>query len=84
MEPARIVKIKLLRRYSTYGPGAVLDCDDDIARSLVSSGHAEDLDPTVVETAAIDPACETSEYTPRKVTRHAGLPKHPPTDAAAR
>ena len=71
MECAEIVKITLLKKYSTYAPGLVIDCDDDVAVRLIRDGiaEAEDALGTVVETASVVPVVETADMTPRRIVK---------------
>lgn len=67
MERALIMKITLRQRYSTYRPGDVVDCDDEVARALVAAGVATgEEECQLIETAAIDPTAETADMTPRQ------------------
>lgn len=75
MERAVVVKIKLLRTYSTYYAGRVLDCEDAVAVRLIKDGIAERDppqvdDPPVVETASVEHVAETADMTPRRIVKH--------------
>jgi hypothetical protein len=77
MERPSIVKIKLLKNYSTYALGTVIECEDETAQRLVRDGIAErdtqrDL---FVETASVEPAAERADVTPRKRGRPSAIPK---------
>lgn len=65
------MKIKLLRRYSAYQTGRVLDCDDEISKRLIADGTAE-----AIETAAIEVAAERADATPIKVKRAVQKPEN--------
>ena len=83
MERAPIVKIKLLRNYSTYSAGAIVDCEDGTAHRLIRDGIAareQQLD--LIETASVDPISERADATPRRVTRRA-VSKSESSDAAS-
>jgi hypothetical protein len=85
MERREIVKIKLLKAYSTYRLGTVVDCEDVTAERLIRDGLAErdqqrDL---FVETASVEPAAERADVTPRKRGRPPrAIPQSENTDAA--
>ena len=81
MERAKIVKIKLLRNYSTYRLGAVVDCEDATALRLIADGMAErESQMSLIETASLEPAGERADVTPRRTRRV--LPKPLDTDSA--
>ena len=84
MECAQIVKIKLLRNYSTYRLGAVVDCEDETAQRLIRDGIAErDGQMDLIETASVEPAGERADLTPRKRGRPPrAIPQPEDTDAA--
>ena len=72
MERATIVKIKLLRNYSTYSVGTVVDCEDETAHRLIRDGiAAREQQMDLIETAAVEPVAERADVTPRKTTRRA-------------
>lgn len=82
MERAAIVKIKLLRNYSTYRVGAVVECEDETALRLIRDGvAARDQQMDLIETAAVEPVAERADVTPRKMTRRA-VSKPQDADAA--
>lgn len=67
MECAPIVKIKLLRNYSTYRIGTVVDCEGETAQRLIRDGIAErDGQLDLIETASVEPAGERADLTPKK------------------
>lgn len=75
------MKIKLLKNYSTYRLGAVVDCEDATALRLIADGMAErDSQMTLIETASLEPAGERADVTPRRTRRV--LPQPHDTDAA--
>jgi hypothetical protein len=70
MERAAVMKITLLKTYSTYRPGDIVDCDDEVAMRLVMDGTAEaEAVDQVVETAAIAQECESADVTPHRTIR---------------
>lgn len=75
MECAQIVKIKLLRNYSTYRVGAVVECEDATAQRLIADGIAErERQMNLIETASVEPAGERADVTPRRVKRAVSKP----------
>ena len=81
MERAKIVKIKLLRNYSTYRLGTVVDCEDSTAQRLIADGIAErETQMDLIETASVEPAGERADMTPRRMKRAVSKPDD--TDAA--
>lgn len=82
MERAAIVKIKLLKNYSTYRVGAVVECEDETALRLIRDGvAARDQQMDLIETAAVEPVAERADVTPRKTKRRA-VQKPQDADAA--
>lgn len=84
MECAPIVKIKLKTNYSTYRVGTVVDCEDETAQRLIRDGIAErERQMDLIETAAVEPAGERADMTPRKRGRPPrAIPQSPDTDAS--
>lgn len=83
MERAPIVKIKLLRNYSTYSVGTVVDCEDETAVRLIRDGlAARESQMDLIETAAVEPVAERADVTPRKRGRPRAVPQPQDTDAA--
>lgn len=81
MECASIVKIKLLKNYSTYRIGTVVDCEDETARRLIRDGLAErDGQLDLIETASVEHEAERADATPRRMKRAVSQPQDP--DAA--
>ena len=75
------MKIKLLRNYSTYRLGAVVDCEDATALRLIADGIAErETQMILIETASLEPAGERADMTPRRMKRAVSKPDD--TDAA--
>lgn len=70
------MKIKLLKNYSTYTVGTVVDCEDETAHRLIRDGiAARDQQMDLIETAAVEPVAERADVTPRRTRRSAVLPK---------
>lgn len=70
MEHLAVVKIRLTKNYSTYRVNDVVECDDAVAARLLADGRAvREPQMDLIETAAIEPAAETADNTPRKVQR---------------
>lgn len=67
------MKIKLVKRYSTYLPGAVVECEDERAQQLIRDGIAL-RDKPEVEAAAIEPDAERADVTPRRRRRAVSEP----------
>ena len=81
MERAPIVKIKLLKNYSTYRVGTVVDCEDETAHRLIRDGiAAREQQMDLIETAAVDPVAERADVTPRRTRR--AVSKSEGSDAA--
>ena len=68
MECASVVKIKLVRKYSTYTVGRVIDCEDETALRLIRDGIAvrEQQQDLLVETASLEPGGERADVTPKR------------------
>ncbi len=62
------MKIKLLKRYSTYRPNEVVECDDPVALRLIADGVAqrEEQQDLIIETASVEPVVESADATPRR------------------
>lgn len=83
MERAEIVKIKLLKNYSTYTVGRVVDCDDATARRLIEGGiAARESQQDLIETATTEPEVERADARPRRGRRKRAVPQ-PDHDNAA-
>ncbi len=66
------MKIRLLRNYSTYRVGAVVDCEDVTATRLIADGIAErEQQMDLIETASVEPVAERADVTPRRARRSA-------------
>lgn len=69
------MKIKLVKRYSTYRPQTVVDCDEKVAQRLIEEGVAiREQQADLIETASVESVAETADATPRRRGR-------PPRDA---
>ena len=69
------MKIKLLRNYSTYRLGTVVDCEDETARRLIAEGTAErELQADLIETASVEHEVERADATPRRTRRAISKP----------
>lgn len=69
------MKIKLLKSYSTYRLGTVVDCEDETAQRLIAEGTAErDPQATLIETAAVEHDVERADATPRRTRRAISKP----------
>jgi hypothetical protein len=76
VECANIVKIKLLKNYSTYSVGTVVDCEDETAHRLIRDGiAARDPQMDLIETAAVEPVAERADVTPRRTRRAVSKPE---------
>lgn len=66
------MKIRLLKTYSTYAPGRVVECEDETALRLIRDGIAErEKQLDLIETAAVEPVAERADVTPRRTGRRA-------------
>jgi hypothetical protein len=67
MECAPIVRIKLIRNYSTYTLGRVIECEDETAERLIRDGIAErDPQMSLIEAATVEPEVERADARPRR------------------
>lgn len=74
------MKIKLLAVYSTYRPGDVVECEDEIAVRLIRDGIAAREPKTeVIEMAAVEPVAERADATPKKRGRPRAVLPQPET-----
>ena len=70
------MKIRLIRNYSTYRLGAVVDCEDATAQRLIADGIAErETQMDLIETASVEPAVERADMTPRRTKRAVSKPQ---------
>lgn len=64
------MKIRLTKRYSTYRPNTIVDCEDTVALRLIKDGIAvREQQADLIETASTEPVVETADATPRRRTR---------------
>lgn len=71
------MKIKLVKNYSTYRLGAIVDCEDETAQRLIRDGIAErDGQLELIETAAVEPVGERADLTPRRTRRAVSKPEN--------
>jgi len=83
MECAPIVKIKLVKYYSTYTVGRVVECDDATARRLVEGGIAvRESQQDLIETATVEPAVERADARPRRGRKKRAVSQPHDSDAA--
>ena len=76
MEGTRNVKIKLLKNYSTYRLGTVVDCEDETAERLIRDGiAAREPQMDLIETASVEHDVERADATPRKRGRPRAIPQ---------
>jgi len=83
MERAPIVKIKLVKNYSTYTTGRVVDCEDETAQRLIRDGIAvRDPQMDLIETATVEPEVERADARPRRGRKPNAIPQPQDVDAA--
>ena len=83
MECPRIVKIKLVRNYSTYTVGRVVDCDDHTAERLIADGIAvRESQMDLIETATVEPEVERADARPRRGRKRHEIPQPQDSDRA--
>lgn len=64
-----IKKLKMKRAYAGYRAGEVIEVDAGLAARLLAWDYAaevRDNQPTLIETASVEPVAERAEVTPRK------------------
>jgi hypothetical protein len=82
MECAPIVRIKLVKNYSTYTLGRVIECEDETARRLIRDGIAErDPQMSLIEAATVEPEVERADARPRRGRKPNAIPQPPNPDA---
>lgn len=78
------MKIRLIKNYSTYRLGTVVDCEDETAARLIRDGLAErDPQMNLIETASVEHDSERADLTPRKRGRPRAVPQPENPDAAS-
>lgn len=76
-------KLKFTRAWRGYRKGQVVEVAGGLATQLLANRVAvEDRQSDLIETAAIQPATETADATPRKRGRPRAVPKPDTPDAA--
>jgi hypothetical protein len=76
MERALIVKIKLVKNYSTYTVGRIVDCEDETAQRLIRDGIAvREPQLDLIETAAVEPEVERADARPRRGRKPNAIPQ---------
>jgi len=79
-----MTKLKMLRAFKNYRAGQVVEIPGGLAAELIAKRFAvEDRQQELIETAAIEPATETADATPKRRGRRA-IPKPDSPDAAGR
>jgi hypothetical protein len=70
MECPKVKKMKLLRPYSSYRAGQVVEVPGGLAADWIARKIAiEDKQSELIETAAVDLKVETADATPRRRRR---------------
>jgi hypothetical protein len=83
MECAPIVKIKLVKNYSNYTLGRVIECEDETALRLIRDGIAvRESQMDLIETATVEPAAERADARPRRGRKPNAIPQPQDPDAA--
>lgn len=79
-----MTKLKFVRSWRAYRTGQVVDVPGGLATQLVAQRIAvEDRQGNLIETAAVEPATETADATPKRRGRRA-VPKPDAPDAPGR
>ena len=69
------MKIELIRNYSTYAIGNVVDCEDETAQRLIRDGIARRVaQMDLIETASVEHEVERADATPRRTKRAVSKP----------
>jgi hypothetical protein len=83
MECAPIVKIKLVKNYSNYTLGRVIECEDETALRLIRDGIAvRESQMDLIETATVEPAVERADARPRRGRKPNAISQPQDPDAA--
>jgi hypothetical protein len=70
------VKIKLVRNYSTYSVGRIVDCEDETAQRLIRDGIAvQEPQMNLIETATVEPEAERADARPRRGRKPNAIPQ---------
>ena len=79
-----MTKLKFVRSWRAYRKGQVVDIPGGLAAELIGKRVAvEDRQGALIETAALEPATETADATPKRRGRRA-VPKPDAPDAPGR
>jgi hypothetical protein len=78
------MKIRLLKNYSTYRLGTVVDCEDETAHRLIRDGLAErEPQMDLIESASVEHHAERADATPKRRGRPPrAIPQPQDNDAA--
>ena len=69
------MKIELVKNYSTYTVGRVVECDDETAQRLIRDGIAKRVaQMDLIETASVEHDVERADATPRRTKRAVSKP----------
>jgi hypothetical protein len=83
MESPQIVKIKLVKNYSTYTVGRVVDCENETAERLIRDGIAvRESQMDLIETATVEPEVERADARPRRGRKPHAIPQPQDSDPA--
>ncbi len=83
MESAEIVKIKLVKNYSTYTVGRVVECENETAERLIRDGIAvRESQMDLIETATAEPEVERADARPRRGRKPNAIPQPQDSDSA--
>ena len=70
-----MTKLKFVRAWRAYRTGQVVDVPGGLAAQLVAQRVAvEDRQGNLIETAAVEPATETADATPRRRRKRGAVP----------
>ena len=83
MESPEIVKIKLVKNYSTYTVGRVVECENETAERLIRDGIAvRESQMDLIETATAEPEVERADARPRRGRTPNAIPQPQDSDSA--
>jgi hypothetical protein len=70
------MKIEMVKNYSTYTVGRVVDCEDETAQRLIRDGIAVRVaQMDLIETASVEHDAERADATPRRTRRAVSKPE---------
>jgi hypothetical protein len=70
------MKIEMVKNYSTYTVGRVVDCEDETAQRLIRDGIAVRVaQMDLIETARVEHDAERADATPRRTRRAVSKPE---------